>query len=155
MRPTCERPTTDSRSNSSKVPVAFAKARRRRSRSTPSGRFISKMGGRPKGTLQEGRRTGIVTETARASGVSGRYANVLPRSPWRSSNPASAASVQTLIIVLLFEQFVQGGAVRTGRLELELQPNRGKQFGELGKAQLSGAAVFKRIERGAANARLA
>ncbi len=39
----------DNRSNSSKVPVAFAKARRSRSRSTPSGRFISKTGSRPKG----------------------------------------------------------------------------------------------------------
>jgi hypothetical protein len=38
----------------------------------PSGRFISKMGGRPKGTLQDGRRTGMVTETARAAGVPGR-----------------------------------------------------------------------------------
>src|SRR5438045_3631496 len=49
MRPTWERPTIDSRSNSSKEPVAFAKARRRRSRRNPSGRFISKRESRAEG----------------------------------------------------------------------------------------------------------
>jgi hypothetical protein len=69
MRPSCERPTINSKSNSSKVPVAFAKARRMRSRRNPSGRFISKIGSKPKGTLQDRRRTGMVTETARGSGM--------------------------------------------------------------------------------------
>src|SRR5579862_3402335 len=61
MRPTCERPTMDNRSNSSKVPVAFANARRSRSRSTPSGRFISKTGSRPKGTLHDATRSALYT----------------------------------------------------------------------------------------------
>src|ERR1700688_1807541 len=135
MRPTCERPTMDSRSNSSKVPVAFAKARRSRSRRTPSGRFISKIGSRPKGTLHDSSLTGIVTETARAGAAPGILANVLPRSPWRSSSPASAASVQTLIIAILAEEFIQGGALRARRLQLQLKADRGEHFGEFREAQ--------------------
>src|SRR5580692_4852582 len=121
----------DSKSNSSKVPVAFAKARRRRSRSAPSGRFISKIGSRPKGMLQDSSLTGIVTETARSGATVDRHANVLPRSPWRSSRPASAASVQTLIIAILFQEFIQGGAVRTGCLQLQLKSENGEQLGDL------------------------
>src|ERR1700722_7007891 len=120
MRPTCERPTINRRSNSSQVPVAFANARCKRSR-RPSGRFISKMGGRPKGTLQDGRRIGIVMETARAAGVSGKLANVLPRAPRRSSSPDSAASVQTIIIAILLHQFVEGRSLRSRRLEPQFE----------------------------------
>src|ERR1041385_8621534 len=116
-------------SNSSKLPVAFANASRRRSRRKPSGRFISKIGGRPKGTLQEGRRTGMVTETARNSGVRGRYANVLPRTPSRSSSPDSAASVQTFIITVFLHQFVESRALGPGRMKCQLKPERRKQPG--------------------------
>src|SRR6202451_4245712 len=68
MRPTCERPTMDNRSNSSKVPVAFANARRSRSRSTPSGRFISKTGSRPKGTLHDSSLNGQQVEFVEGAG---------------------------------------------------------------------------------------
>jgi hypothetical protein len=61
--------------------------------------------------------------------------------------PASAASVQTLIIAILLHQFVEGGALRACRLELQLKPERGKQLVSFGKAQLAGASVFKRVER--------
>ena len=39
--------------------------------------------------------------------------------------------------------------------QLQLQPERGKQFGDFGKAQLPGTSIFKRVERGATDARLA
>ena len=52
-------------------------------------------------------------------------------------------------------QFVEGRALRAGRLERQLQAKRRKQPGNLGKAQLSGASVFQRVQRGAADARLA
>ena len=44
--------------------LAFAKA--------PSGRFISKIGANPNGTSQDGKRTGIVTETARCALTAGK-----------------------------------------------------------------------------------
>ncbi|MFZ1032018.1 MAG: hypothetical protein WAN72_08495 [Candidatus Acidiferrales bacterium] len=59
-----------------------------------------------------------------------------------------------MIIAILFEEFVQGGAVRAGRLQRQLKSKSGQQLGELRKAQFSGASVFKRIKRGAADARL-
>src|SRR6202451_3809012 len=80
MRPTCERPTMDNRSNSSKVPVAFANARRSRSRSTPSGRFISKTGSRPKGTLHDSSLNGQQVEFVEGpGGFRKRKAEPLPQ----------------------------------------------------------------------------
>src|SRR2546430_4121425 len=48
---------------------------------------------------------------------------------------------------------VQGGAARVGRLDLQLKPESGKQFGEFREAQFASASVFKCLKRGAADAR--
>src|ERR1017187_5716036 len=147
MRPTCERPTMPKRSNSSNVPVALAKARRSLSRSTPSGRFISKIGESPNCTVQEGRRTGMVTDTARARATSGRYAKLLPRVSCLSRRPASAPSVQTLIIIILFQEFIEGRPSRACFLQFQLKPKGGKNIGNLGISQFAQSPVLQRIER--------
>src|SRR5216684_407255 len=147
MRPTCERPTMERRSKSSKDPVAFANASRSRSRNTPSGRFISKMGRRPEVTSHDGSLTGMVTETARVAGVSGRYRKVLPRALCLSIRPASAPSVQTLIIAVLFYEFIQCWPVGAGGLELQFQPKDREESGYFGISKLTGAAVLQGVER--------
>src|SRR5258708_21396597 len=146
MRPNCERPTMERRSKSSKTPVAFAKAIRSRSRNTPSGRFISKMGRRPDVTSQDGSLTGMVTDTARGAGVSGRYRKVLPRTLCLSIRPASAPSVQTLIIEILFDEFIQCWPLGSGGLELQFQPKDREESGYFGISKLTGAAVLQRVE---------
>jgi hypothetical protein len=60
-----------------------------------------------------------------------------------------------LIIAILLHQFVEGRAPRACRPERQLQPERGKQFGNFRKAQLPGASVFQRVESSATDARLA
>ena len=87
----------------------------------------------------------MVTDAARAPMVSGRYRKVLPRSPERSSNPASAPSVQTLIIAILFHEFFQSGAASCCFLYLQFQSERRQESDNFGDAKLSKAAVFQRI----------
>jgi hypothetical protein len=52
-----------------------------------------------------------------------------------------------LIIVILLQEFVQSGAVRSRGLELQFKAERGKQLDEFSEAQLAGTSVFESIER--------
>src|SRR5262249_55287708 len=85
---------------SSKLPDGFANLAEIRARSTPSGRFMSKIGSRPWLEFHEASRTGMVTETARCVASSGSYAKVAPRTSCRSRKPACRLSVQTRSIAL-------------------------------------------------------
>jgi hypothetical protein len=58
-----------------------------------------------------------------------------------------------LIIAVLLQEFVQGGAVRACRLQLQLKSNRREEFGKFGEAQLPGATVLKGVQGRAADAR--
>src|SRR5580658_335494 len=138
MRPTWERPTTANRSRSSKVPVALAKASRRRSRNTPSGKFISKIGAKPNGVSQDGSRSGMVTLTARSGLIPGRYKKALPRSRQRSSSPASAPSVQILIIAVFVQELVQRRPLCRRVLKLQLQAERREDSADSRKPKLAG-----------------
>jgi hypothetical protein len=60
-----------------------------------------------------------------------------------------------LIIAILFQEFVQSGPVRACGLQVQFKAERGKQLGEFCEADLSGTAVFERIERSPTDARLA
>jgi len=77
------------------------------------------------------------------------------RCPCNSTLVASTASVQTLIIAILLQEFVQCGPVRSRGLQLQLKAERGKQLGEFCESQLSGTTVFEGIERSPTYAGLA
>ena len=78
-----------------------------------------------------------------------------PRSPWRSSSPASAASVQTLIIAILGEEFIQGGALQPAGCSFNSRPSAASSLVRLEKPNSRGASVLKRVKRGPADACLA
>jgi hypothetical protein len=76
---------------------------------------------------------------------------LLPRSPDRSSIPASCESVQTLIMAFLAHQLFQGRPARAGRLNPHFEAQRGKNVADLRVSQLSHAAVFESIQGRATN----
>src|SRR5262249_6038295 len=122
MRPIWAPPTTASRSMSSKLPDGFAKLAESRARSTPSGRFMSKIGSSPELEFHEASRTGMVTETARCVASSGSYAKVAPRPSCRSRKPACRLSVQTRSIALFRHEVFQCRPSSVELTNLEVEP---------------------------------
>src|ERR1035441_5447734 len=86
-------------------------------------------------------------EVARARATSGRYAKLLPRVSCLSRRPASAPSVQPLIIIILFQEFIEGRPSRACFLQFQLKPKGGKNIGNLGISQFAQSPVLQRIER--------
>src|SRR5262245_16499440 len=127
MRPICAPPTTVSRSMSSKAPGDLAKRAESRARSTPSGRFMSKIGSSPWLEFHEASRTGMVTDTARAVASSGSYAKVAPHASCRSRKPACRLSVQTRSIDLFRHEFFQCRTRPVELSDLEVEPQRVEQ----------------------------
>src|SRR5664279_1199612 len=93
----------------------------------------------------------MVTDTDRSGTLPGMYTKVLPRSPLRSSRPASAPSVQALIIALILQQVFEGWSGRTLPLQLQLHVQHGQQAGELGEAHLTKVATLQSRQRGPAD----
>ncbi len=79
--------------------------------------------------------------------VSGRQRKMLPRTLERSTHPALALSVQTLIIAILFQEFFQRGAASCCFLELQFQSECRQESDNFGDAKFSEAAVLQGIER--------
>src|ERR1700689_2883714 len=65
-----------------------------------------------------------------------------------SSIPASAASGQTLIIPSLFHEFFKRRSACACFLQLQLQPQRRQNIGDLGISQFAHLSVLQGIERG-------
>src|SRR5882757_5988586 len=147
MRPIWARPTTASRSMSSKLPEEPAKLAESRARSTPSGRFMSKIGSRQSLEFQEASRTGMVTETARAVASSGSYAKVPPRFPCRSRKPACWLSVQMRSIALFFRHEVFQCRTRSVQLsDLQVEPKCVEQSQHLFEPDPRGPGILERID---------
>src|ERR1019366_453978 len=92
----------------------------------------------------------MVKETARPAPASGLYANTDPRCPKRSSRPASAPLVQTLIIVFLQKVFERGAAAG-GFGQLNVQLERRQDAHDLSDPKFGHTAVLKGVDGGATN----
>src|ERR1700677_189205 len=66
----------------------------------------------------------------------------------RSSIPALAASVRTIIYPCLFHEFFKRRPARACLLKLQLQPQRGENIGDLGISQFAHPSVLQGVERG-------
>ncbi len=66
----------------------------------------------------------------------------------RSSIPASAASVQTIIMPCLFHEFFKRWPARACFLQFQLQPQRRENIGDLGISEFAHPSVFQGVERG-------